>query len=221
MLLAAWNAPILTMLGEDSKKNFCWGGGTAIRRSVFEQSAVLDEWQNSVSDDYSMTTALHRAGHSIVFLPECLTISYVETDLAGLMEFTNRQILITRVYSPKMWAIAGVTHLLFCVTILFGVLLTLGDLLAGRPSMQVAALTFLPLLLASIRGALRVTAVQEMLPALKTQIQQQSWIYLLLGVWIPYLYCINFLVSAITRKILWRGIRYELISAQQTNIIGR
>ncbi len=221
LLLAAWNAPILTMLGEDSKKNFCWGGGTAIRRSVFEQSAVLDEWQNSVSDDYSMTTALQRAGHSIVFLPECLTISYVETDLAGLMEFTNRQILITRVYSPKMWAIAGVTHLLFCVTILFGVLLTLGDLLAGRPSMQVAALTFLPLLLASIRGALRVTAVQEMLPALKTQIQQQSWIYLLLGVWIPYLYCINFLVSAITRKILWRGIRYELISAQHTKIIGR
>jgi cellulose synthase/poly-beta-1,6-N-acetylglucosamine synthase-like glycosyltransferase len=221
LLLAAWNAPILTMLGEDSSKNFCWGGGTAIRRSVFEQSGVLDEWQNSVSDDYSMTTALHRAGQPIVFLPECLTVSYVETDFAGLMEFTNRQILITRVYSPKMWAIAGATNLLFCLTIGLGILLTLGDLFAGRPSMQIAALTFLPLLLAAIRGAFRVIAVQESLPAIKNQIQQQSWIHLLLGVWIPYLYAINFLSSAITRKIRWRGIRYELISAQQTNIIGR
>jgi hypothetical protein len=174
-----------------------------------------------VSDDYSMTTALHRAGQPIVFLPECLTVSYVETDFAGLMEFTNRQILITRVYSPKMWAIAGATNLLFCLTIGLGILLTLGDLFAGRPSMQIAALTFLPLLLAAIRGAFRVIAVQESLPAIKNQIQQQSWIHLLLGVWIPYLYAINFLSSAITRKIRWRGIRYELISAQQTNIIGR
>jgi hypothetical protein len=221
LLLAAWNAPILTMLGEDSSKNFCWGGGTAIRRSVFEQSGVLDEWQNSVSDDYSMTTALHRAGQPIVFLPECLMVSYIETDFAGLMEFTNRQILITRVYSPKMWAIAGATNLLFCVTIALGILLTLGDLFAGRPSMQIAALTFLPLLLSAIRAAVRVTAVQESLSAIRDQIQRQSWIHLLLGVWIPYLYSINFLFSAITRKIRWRGMRYELISAQQTNIIGR
>jgi ceramide glucosyltransferase len=220
LLLAAWNAPILTMLGEDGSKNFCWGGGSAIRKSVFEQSGVLDEWQHSVSDDYSMTIALHRANRPIVFLPECLTISYVETDLAGLMEFTNRQILITRVYSSKMWAVAGATHLLFCVTIALGVFLTLADVFAGRPSMQIAALTFLPLLLASIRGAFRVIAVQESLPAMKDQIQQQSWIHLLLGVLIPYLYSINFLVSAVTRKIRWRGIRYELVSAQQTNIIG-
>ena len=59
-LLAAWNAPIVTMLSEKGK-NFCWGGGTAIRRSVFDQSGILEEWQHSVSDDYSMTRALERA----------------------------------------------------------------------------------------------------------------------------------------------------------------
>jgi hypothetical protein len=31
LLLAAWNAPIVTMLGENTARNFCWGGGTAIR----------------------------------------------------------------------------------------------------------------------------------------------------------------------------------------------
>src|SRR5262249_3737116 len=48
LLLAAWNAPIVTMLSENTAKNFCWGGGTAIRRSIFDQSAVLEEWQHSV-----------------------------------------------------------------------------------------------------------------------------------------------------------------------------
>src|ERR1700757_10310 len=35
-LLATWNASIVTMLSEKGK-NFCWGGGTAIRRSVFDE----------------------------------------------------------------------------------------------------------------------------------------------------------------------------------------
>ena len=70
---------------------------------------------------------------------------------------------------------------------------------------------------------LRVTppAPPPNVPALKDQVQQQAWIHLLLGIWIPYLYLVNFLASVMTRKIRWRGIRYELISAQQTNIIGR
>ena len=221
LLLAAWNAPIVSMLGEDTAKNFCWGGGTAIRRTVFEQAGVLEEWQHSVSDDYSMTIALHRHNLPIAFLPECLTVSYVETDFPGLMEFTNRQILITRVYAQKMWGTAAALHLLFCVTILMGVLLTVRDLISGRPAMQFAALTFLPLLLSAIRAALRVTAVQEMLPQIKSQIQQQSWIHLVLGVFIPYLYLANFAASAFGRRIRWRGISYELISAQQTRILIR
>lgn len=221
LLLAAWNAPILTMLGENTEKNFCWGGGTAIRRSVFEQAEVLQEWQHSVSDDYSMTLALRRRSLPIVFLPECLTPSFVETDFDGLMEFTNRQILITRVYSPKMWQYAGVTHLLFCVTILLGIIVTLKNLLTGHPAMQIAALTFLPLLLAAIRGAMRVIAAQEVLSALKSDIQNQSWIHLLLGVWVPYLYSANFFCSMLTNRIRWRGIRYELISPQQTRIVLR
>jgi ceramide glucosyltransferase len=221
LLLAAWNAPILTMLGQDTSRNFCWGGGTAVRRSVFEQSGVLEEWQHSVSDDYSMTAALQRSGRPIVFLPECLTVSYIETDFDGLMEFTNRQILITRVYSLKLWATAFTTHALFCVTMLLGTLLTLIAFFTGRPAVPLAALTFLPLLLASIRGALRLTAVQEMLPSLKSQIQAQSWIHLLLIVVIPFLYVINFVASAFTNTIRWRGIRYQLISPQQTRIIRR
>jgi len=221
LLLAAWNAPILTMLGENTSRNFCWGGGTAIRRAVFDQSGVMDEWQNSVSDDYSMTTALRRSGRPIMFLPECITPSFVETDFAGLMEFTDRQILITRVYASKIWAIAGTTNLLFCATILLGVAATFQALLAGRPSLQLAGLAFLPLLLSAIRSAARVSAVQEMLPAMRRQVQQQSWIHLVLGVWIPFLYTANFLASLLTRKIRWRGIRYELVSAQQTRILTR
>jgi len=218
-LLAAWNAPVVTMLGEKGR-NFCWGGGTAIRRSNFEQSGVLDEWKNSVSDDYSLTRALERTNRSIVFIPECLTLSYVETDFPGLLEFTNRQILITRVYADKVWTSAAVTHLLYCTTLLFGLLLILSDILEQRPAFHIVMLTFLPVLLSAIRSSIRLIGVTEALPAGRSQIMGQSWIYILLTVFIPFLYLANFVNSLITRKIRWRGMAYELISPDQTRIVS-
>jgi len=217
-LLTAWNAPIVTMLTEHGN-NFCWGGGTSIRKAVFEQCGVLQEWQHSVSDDYSMTNALARNGKQILFLPECLTVSFVVTDFRGLLEFTNRQILITKVYANKIWRTAFATHVLFCLTFILGLTLTLGDVLAGLPSLPLAGLTFLPLLLASIRGALRAVAVADLLPAYRSQVNSQAWIYVSIGVLIPFLYLFNFFSSVFSRKIYWRGIRYELISTQETRVL--
>ena len=216
-LLAAWNAPVVTMLSEKGK-NFCWGGGTAIRRSIFEQSGVLDQWKNSVSDDYSLTRALERNNRSIVFLPECLTLSYVETDFNGLLEFTNRQILITRVYADKVWAPAAATHFLYCLTLVFGTLLILGNLFAQRPAFHLVTLTFLPLLLSAIRGSIRLIGVTEALPSARSQITGQAWIYVLLTVFVPFLYLVNFSNSLMTRKIRWRGLTYELIGPEQTRV---
>ncbi|HEX4546123.1 MAG TPA: glycosyltransferase family 2 protein [Candidatus Acidoferrum sp.] len=218
-LLAAWNAPIVTMLGEKGK-NFCWGGGTAIRRSLFAQAGVLEEWRNSASDDYSLTRALERTGRSIVFIPECLTLSYVETDFQGLLEFTNRQILITRVYAEKIWRPAAATHLLYCLTLLLGVALVLSDLIEQRPAFHLVTLTFLAVLLSSIRGAIRLIGVTEAVPGGRSQIMGQAWIYLLLTVLVPFLYVANGLHSLLTRKIRWRGITYELISPEQTRIVS-
>lgn len=218
-LVAAWNAPVVTMLSETGK-NFCWGGGTAMRRSVFDQIGVLEEWRNSVSDDYSMTRALQRAGRSILFVPECLTLSYVETDFAGLLEFTNRQIVITRVYSPEMWAFGAATHLLYCLTLVLGVGLTLSRVFATLPSFHLATLTFLPVLLAVIRSGLRVVGVTEVLPSARSQIMGLAWIYLILTAFIPFLYLVNFVASLATRKIRWRGVSYELISPLQTHILA-
>ena len=218
-LLAAWNAPVVTMLSEKGR-NFCWGGGTAIRRSIFEQSGVLDVWRNSVSDDYSLTRALQRNNRSIVFIPECLTLSYVETDFHGLLEFTNRQILITRVYADRVWAPAALTHLLYCMTLLFGVILIVSDFLEQRPAFHVVMLTFFPVLLSSIRSSIRLIGVTEALPAGKSQIIGQAWIYVLLTVFVPLLYVMNFANSLITRRIRWRGMAYELISPEQTRIVS-
>jgi hypothetical protein len=119
-----------------------------------------------------------------------------------------------------MWGIAAGTHLLYCLSLVLGTYLTLGNLLATRPAFHLAALTFLPVLLAMIRGALRAAGVSEVLPAYRSQIASQGWIYVLIPALIPFLYLMNFVSSVFTRKIYWRGITYELISPQQTRILA-
>jgi ceramide glucosyltransferase len=218
-LLAVWNASIVTLLREHGR-NFCWGGGTAISRIVFEQTGVLEEWSHSVSDDYSMTRALERANRPIVFLPDCLTPSFVNADFAGLLEFTNRQILITRIYSSRTWAAAAVTHLLYGVTLLLGAYLTLVNVFATLPSFHLAVLTFVPMLLAAMRSALRLVAVTEILPVEKSEVMDQASAYIVWGIFIPFLFILNFAASLFTRKIRWRGVTYELISPQQTRILA-
>ena len=79
-------------------------------------------------------------------------------------------------------------------------------------------LTFLPLLLSAIRGSIRLIGVTEALPSARSQITGQAWIYVLLTVFVPFLYLVNFANSLMTRKIRWRGLTYELISPEQTRI---
>jgi hypothetical protein len=88
------------------------------------------------------------------------------------------------------------------------------------PAFHLAMLTFVPMLLAAIRGALRVSVATEVLQPLRAQIVGQAWMYIVLGVFIPYLFLLNFAMSLFTRKIRWRGVTYELISPQQTRILA-
>src|SRR5579863_4158268 len=103
-MASAWNAAIATMLGRP-RENFCWGGGTAIRKANFNDAHVLEAWNGAVSDDFALTAALEQSGKEIVFCPECLAATLHPWTGKDLVEFTNRQISITHVYSPKRWSI--------------------------------------------------------------------------------------------------------------------
>jgi len=216
---AAWNAPIVTFLGEHGQ-NFVWGGGTAIRRKVFDEVGALEFWRGSVSDDYSLTLALRQAGRRIHFVPECLVPTLHDADFHRLIEFTNRQIIITRVYAPRLWTMATLAHLLYCSTLLLGIGLTFAAWLTGGPGVHLLLLALVVAFLAAAKGYLRLVAVSELLPAWKEKLLAYGWAWTLLAPLVPFLYLWNSLVAAFTRRIVWRGIRYELVSAHHTRILS-
>jgi ceramide glucosyltransferase len=219
-LASAWSASAATYLGEH-KKNFCWGGGTAITRKRFEQLRVLEFWRGAVSDDYALTRALQNQGLPIFFVPECLVPSGCGFTAKSFFEFTNRQLVITRVYSPSLWATAFVGHLFYCAAILTGVGAWVTSSFAGLPSMQFVVLGFLPPIFAAVRGVLRLVAALELIPELRAELLSEGWVWVLMAPLVPFIYIYNAMAAALTRKITWRGIRYELVSPVRTRILTR
>ena len=209
-LASAWNAPIATYMRATNMgatqlgahdHNFCWGGGTAIRRERFEEIHAVEAWQGSASDDFSLTLTLRNAGFSIAFVPECLVPSFTETSARGFFEFIARQLIITRVYAPKLWATATIAHLVYCSTVLLGLGLWIANLRSESPSVQ------------------RLAAVLELLPEHRQMLLANAWAWTLLPPAVPFVALYGSVVSAFRRRIAWRGRRYDLISARETRVL--
>ena len=202
-------------------ENFCWGGGTAIRRSTFNDVRVLEAWEGAISDDFALTRALKNAGRSIVFCSECLAPTLHPWTGSSLLEFTNRQILITRVYDSRRWGMAAAAHLSYVFTLIFAAFVIMAQMADGDPWMNLVLMAFVIPFLAVMKGVLRTIAVVEMLPEWKAQLNQWSWVWTALAPVIPFLFAWNFIASLLTRRIRWRNIRYELVSPSVTRVLQR
>jgi cellulose synthase/poly-beta-1,6-N-acetylglucosamine synthase-like glycosyltransferase len=192
----------------DHNRNFAWGGSTAIRRDTFDRIGIRAAWDGVLSDDYAMTTATRKAGLRIVYVPQCLIPSYGDTTWRDLLEFTTRQMLITRVYEPRMWRMAFFSQTVFNVAFW-------GGLFLPWPFFLVTPLMYL---LAGIKSYMRYSAVTNVLPA--SALSKHRWSYILLAPLTALLFEYNLVCSALTRKIKWRQIHYRLISSNRTEVLS-
>jgi len=144
-----------------------------------------------------------------------------DCNAAGLLEFTNRQIIITRVYESRLWIRGGFAHALYCAAILMGIGLYTYNVVMGAPAIQLLLLAFLPPVFSMGRGVLRLAAIMEVLPEWKTKLLADGWIWTFLAAVTPVLALWNSLVALFSRQICWRGIRYQLLSPGQTRILAR
>jgi len=219
-LASAWNAAVATLLGRP-RENFCWGGGTAIRRKTFDDARVLEAWNGAASDDFAMTLALQRANRPILFCAECLVPSVQPWTRSDLLEFTNRQITIARVYSPRQWLLGAAAHAGYSLTLIFAAAIIVITMAGGDPWIQLALVTLVVPLLAAMKGALRTVAINELLPDWKPQLNEWSWAWTALAPVVPFLFAWNFAVSLVSKRIRWRGLRYELLSPGSTRLLKR
>jgi ceramide glucosyltransferase len=204
LMRSAWNASSVSILG-DHDRNFAWGGSTALYRETFERLKILDAWQGSVSDDYSITRRAQQTRTKIVFVPECLIPSYGESTFRELLEFTTRQIIITRVYHPGLWRVGFIGHLIFNAAFWI--------LPFSHPYWWAAIFG-----LSVAKSWIRYNAVRTVLP--RRSLSNFGWFYILSSPLVAMLYLYNMIASSLGTEIVWRQIHYKLVSPNETRVFG-
>ncbi|HJQ34189.1 MAG TPA: glycosyltransferase family 2 protein [Pyrinomonadaceae bacterium] len=219
-LRSVWNASIASALGADVWRNFCWGGSTALRRKTFEGLNVHVRWRGAASDDYALTRTLQEAERAIRFVPACLTASLEDCTFGELVEFTTRQLKITRVYAPHLWRLVLVSNLLFVLVFFGGLVLTAARAALGLSFAWPLTLVSVIFLLGVWKAFFRLRAVALALEDQHDRLRRGVWAHLLLWPLTAALFLYNALAAAASRRIVWRGIGYELKSPTETEIIA-
>jgi len=218
-LRSVWNASVASALGENRQKNFCWGGSTAIKRSLFEELNVRERWQGTISDDFTLTNVIKEAKLPIHFTPNCLVASVGDCNLRELFEFTTRQIQITRVYAAHLWLPLLLGSALFAVAFFGGIVLLITRIVMGLPFLVLLLVLCFLFALGSIKSFIRWRVVR--IPLARYQLQRDLPAHVLLWPVASLLYLYNAIVAGFSRRIHWRGITYELKSPTEAVIISR
>ena len=218
-LRSVWNASIASALGARADKNFSWGGSTAIRRTTFEKLNIKERWRGTVSDDFTVTRVLQEAKLPIHFVPQCLIPSLDDCGFSEMLEFTNRQLKITRTYAPQLWKSVLIGSLIF-TTVFFGGLIMVSTRAAqGRSFVVPLLLLSVVYVLGALKSYIRLQAVAGALKAYQNKLLSTLPAHVLLWPIASALFLVNGVVAALSGRITWRGITYELKSATEAVII--
>ncbi|HVQ36339.1 MAG TPA: hypothetical protein VMS31_02325, partial [Pyrinomonadaceae bacterium] len=220
-LRSVWNASIASSLGERADKNFCWGGSTAIRKSTFDALEIVERWRGSVSDDFTMTRTLQEAHLPIHFVPACLVASLDRCSMVELLEFTNRQLKITRVYAPHLWKPVLIGSFLFCAVFFGGLALVIVRGVLGQSYLVPLLMVSIIFALGAAKAHLRLKSVALALRGHSDRLSNSLPYQLALWPLASALFLINSIAAACSRRIEWRGITYDLKSPTEAVIITR
>jgi len=203
LLRAVWDGTSLGVLGPGDNP-FAWGGSMAIRKDAFFDAGVPETWKTAISDDYALSDAVHRAGLRIAFAPGALAPSHERITARRFFAWSRRQLLLTRVYSPKLWRAALAAHVVYCA----GMAAAAAAWLHG--SAVAPWLLAAQLLPGMWKGLGRARLARAALPAHAAWFRRWGWTHTVLVPVATWLWLAVLLSSASGSSIDWRGRRYRL-----------
>jgi len=218
-LSSVWNGSVASALGPNTKTNFCWGGSMAIRREAFEQLDVRTRWKGVLSDDFALTKAVHDAGLKVEFVPRALCASFEHQTFGEMLEFTTRQMKITRVYSSHLWLLSMFGSTLFCGVMIASIAILVSSGISSLPFIAAVLTLALVTIFTLAKAIIRLRAVRFALQEHEADLAKQWLPQCIYAFVTPPIFLANTLFALFSRRINWRGTVYELKSPSETVII--
>lgn len=204
------------------KYAFAWGGAMAIRRETFDKAGVARTWDQAADDDLSLTVAVKKLQLDVHFVPQCLVASEGDATIPEIIEWTNRQLILTKVYYPELWTRA-ISRACIMAAWLIGMIIALTGWTMTRDSWMAAAigagLAILPLEFVFLIRARRLWQIvlRDNSAHIQESFASSCAAIPLAHLVLPWVT----LYSVLTNRIKWRGVTYELRSPTETLVISQ
>ncbi len=202
-LRSAWNAVIFGTFAA-GEVDFVWGGAMALRKELFARLGVGSLWASTASDDYVLTEAVRAAKLQLRFAPGALVVSSDAIAARELLVWIRRQMIITRVYAPRLWALSFAATLIYCTAMLTCVAALAYGHWSGAP-----VLGFL-LAAGMLKGTAREKLAAMALPDSATWFKRHGWLFTWLVPLATWTWLYGHAASLCSNVIEWRGYRYRL-----------
>ena len=213
--LSNLNARVAQMLG-NTHFNHAWGGSMAIRTKLFYDVQLDKIWAHTISDDYSLSRTVKAAGKKVAYVPPCLNPSLEGMNWSELLEFLQRQFIITRVCAPGTWWFALWAIAYSCLGLWLPLILACLPCVPLQTHIWSGVVAFIFFCTQLGNAILRQKMALTLLASYARQMRVAAWADILLFPLTGLLFLLGILSSSWTRVVTWRGIRYRLISLTET-----
>lgn len=194
----------------DSRRNYVWGGSTAIRAETLRELRMDERWRSVLSDDLVMTGALRGAGLKIEYAPAALVPTFEGCDRRGCLEWCWRQMTMAVLYQPHLQRFAAMAFAVFNGSVLLG-LASIGLAIPFGPLFLVPAALFLVTLPATIaKAAIRRRAFLGASPHVAAAWRRPAVLAALAALAVPWVMMAGLLRTRRPSVVEWRGRRYDV-----------
>lgn len=121
LVRSEWNAVSANVLF-DGRRNFTWGGASAVRVSTLPKLRLEERWRGVLSDDLIVTEAVRAAGLRIAYAPGGLVATVEDADRGACLEWCLRQMMMATLYLPVVRRYAAAAFAVFDGSVVLGVL---------------------------------------------------------------------------------------------------
>ncbi|MEQ1827593.1 MAG: glycosyltransferase family 2 protein [Pirellula sp.] len=202
-----------------------WGGSLALKWDSIRRANLLERWSHALCEDTMLFRELKSISQRVAFVPTCMMINREICSLSSFFEWVMRQLLTARLYHPKWPAVVvhGISSagLLVCGWIGCLVSLIYGDLpVALLYAMAMSSYhVFLTIMLPWMESAVLEIAKRRGEGVGSTR--PIGWLQYSWFVWsTQWVYTVALLSCLNMKRVLWRGIQYEVRSAFQIRMLG-
>ena len=154
----------------------------------------------------------------IYFVPQCLTATVEDCTFSEFLEFSTRQMKITRIYAAHLWKASFIGSFLF-TAILADAYYSFICSFDGWQFWLTLAFLLIIFTLGAAKAWVRLQAVKLVLQNYEKELNKSLLWQITLWSITPAVYFYNCLCAFFSNQIRWRGITYQMKSPRETVIL--